>query len=359
MGRYVYKGDQGDETWAGYTHSWCYINADTDQVIEFTDEREMASFERGNKIISWEEYYEIRDKRKYGQVIDNWLKFCLENRNWKYLIEETGLSIEDILNKCYLIENQKDYLLTKQYGIFPSRIFEVKRILESVLDKVQDEKDLNYLNRVIKYFKYQSDEILLDLAKNDLKNANRLEILKKIEDLYTSYILNSNLPFRSSKFKGILKDFILEFDAKEKGVISGDIISDLQSSKIPNRTLLSFYDYYDFDSLTRKGENNYPLYAGKSILECLVFEQIHYPHYVEWQNWRLNTGIENALVSPRTIRLLTDIHSDAILLRLIKIVKNMKGLEESLETPQNSQSRRLVLSDSFAQYDSNNIVIIK
>lgn len=69
MGRYVYKGDQGDETWAGYTHSWCYINADTDQVIEFTDEREMASFERGNKIISWEEYYEIRDKRKYGQVI--------------------------------------------------------------------------------------------------------------------------------------------------------------------------------------------------------------------------------------------------------------------------------------------------
>jgi len=273
-------------------------------------------------------------------------------------MEETGLSIEDILNKCYLIENENDYLLTKQCGIFPSRIFEVTRILESVLDKVQDEKDLNYLKRVIEYFKYQSDEILLDLAKSELGSANRLEILKNIEDLYTSYIFSSPFP-RSSKFKGILKDFILEFDTKEKGVISGDIISDLQSSKIPNRTLLSFYDYYDFDSLTRKGENNYPLYSGKSILECLVFEQIHYPHYVEWQNWRLNTGIENAVVSPRTIRLLTDIHSDAILLGLIKIVKNMEGLEESLESPQNSQSRRLVLSDSFAQYDSNNIVIIK
>ena len=260
-------------------------------------------------------------------------------------MEETGLSIEDILNKCYLIENENDYLLTKQCGIFPSRIFEVTRILESVLDKVQDEKDLNYLKRVIEYFKYQSDEILLDLAKSELGSANRLEILKNIEDLYTSYIFSSPFP-RSSKFKGILKDFILEFDTKEKGVISGDIISDLQSSKIPNRTLLSFYDYYDFDSLTCKGENNYPLYAGKSILECLVFEQI-------------NTGIENAVVSPRTIRLLTDIHSDAILLRLIKIVKNMKGLEESLETPQNSQSRRLVLSDSFAQYDSNTIVIVK
>ena len=349
MGRYVYCGSQGDETFCGYTYLECYKDADTGALVTISSSEEDMRFRRNNEIISWEEYRKIRDELEYGKVINHYLKFCLKNRNWKSTIESLGLDIESILEKCSLIENEKDCILTSSYGIFPSRIFEIVSLLENYLTGCQDKETLSKLGYIVNYLKAESENILIGLAKSDLSKAKCtkvLETLGKLKSYELGYLERTRV-------------VLLNFDEKEKGIINSDVISDLQSSKLTNRILLSFYDYYDFNSLVRKSERNYPLYCGTNILECLAFESIQYPHYLKWQNKRLDTRIDGAVVSPWTNRLLNDINSD-ILCDLLDVVKKLEVSDLSLEQPSlDNSSRRLILNDSFVQFGSDNKLTFK
>ena len=78
MGRYVYCGSQGDETFCGYTYLECYKDADTGALVTISSSEEDMRFRRNNEIISWEEYRKIRDELEYGKVINHYLKFCLK-----------------------------------------------------------------------------------------------------------------------------------------------------------------------------------------------------------------------------------------------------------------------------------------
>lgn len=302
------------------------------------------AFRRDNEIISLEEYNKIRDGIEYGRVINHYLKFCLKNRKWEWIVSSLGLDIESILNNCELIKNENDVILSNYHGIFASRVFELVRVLDANLDKCQED-DLNKLRWIISYLKNEQQKILIELAKSDLEKVQRNDVLDSLRGLYNYG------PGYSEK----ARDVLLEFDAKEHGVINEDVISDLQGEEIINRILLSFYDYYDFNGSGRKIENNYPVYIGTDIREALAWECIQYPHYVAWQKGRLDTRIKEAVVSPYTISLLHEICSDEILENMLDVVKKMDVRNMTLDKFYlDVPKRRLVLSDSFVQFDEGN-----
>ncbi len=350
MKKFFYAGSQGDETPFGYTFCEHYISAETGESI-FLDSREaVAAFKRSHQIISWEEFHKIRDEIDYGQVINHYLKFSLKDRNWRQTIEGANLDIKKLLDQCTLITNSDDCILTNSCGIFPSRIFEVVSLLESNLSNIHDEKVLHDLQSIIDWFKAQQTKIFINFAERDLANANHNEILKTLTNIYY-------------KFPDYLQrsiDTLLEFDSKTSGVIDEAVISELQKPNVMSKLLFSFYDYYDFNSLIRKSERNYPIYCGSNILECLAFECIQYPHYIGWQSKRFDTGIENAVVSPETLRLLKEIYSNEKLYDLIEIAKQIDVSEFTLEKPEfNNVSKRLVLSDSSVEFGDDNKLYFK